>query len=94
MVEAGKLQPNPIKEWAMESGVEVQTPIKPSTQENEWIKKRCRFGFGNGLWAYFGQEFLDSAKYGCYNLHASLLPAYRGASPIETSLACGERRRA
>jgi methionyl-tRNA formyltransferase len=37
------------------------------------------------------QEFLDSAKYGCYNLHASLLPSYRGASPIETSLACGEK---
>jgi methionyl-tRNA formyltransferase len=36
------------------------------------------------------QKFLDSAQHGCYNLHASLLPAYRGASPIETSLACGE----
>jgi methionyl-tRNA formyltransferase len=87
-----KLQPNPIKEWALESGVEVQTPIKPSTQENEWIKERdvdlvLVMAYGHIL----SQEFLDSAKYGCYNLHASLLPSYRGASPIETSLACGEK---
>jgi methionyl-tRNA formyltransferase len=87
-----KLQPNPIKEWALESGVEVQTPIKPSTQENEWIKERdvdlvLVMAYGHIL----SQEFLDSAKFGCYNLHASLLPSYRGASPIETSLACGEK---
>ena len=34
-----KLQPNPIKEWALESGLEVETPVKPSAEENKWIKK-------------------------------------------------------
>ena len=87
-----KLQPNPIKEWALESGLEVKTPVKPSEKENEWIKERetdlvLVMAYGHIL----SQEFLDSAKYGCYNLHASLLPSYRGASPIETSLACGEK---
>ena len=87
-----KLQPNPVKEWALESGLEVKSPVKPSEQENEWIKERetdlvLVMAYGHIL----SQEFLDSAKYGCYNLHASLLPSYRGASPIETSLACGEK---
>jgi len=87
-----KLQPNPIKEWALESGLEVETPVKPSAEENKWIKEKgvdlvLVMAYGHIL----SQEFLDSAKHGCYNLHASLLPSYRGASPIETSLACGEK---
>ena len=34
-------------------------------------------------------ELLEAAPSGCFNLHASLLPKYRGASPIETALAAG-----
>ena len=88
-----KLQPNPIKEWALESGLEVETPVKPSAEENDWIKQKDAdlvmvMAYGHIL----SQEFLSSAKHGCYNLHASLLPSYRGASPVETSLACGEKK--
>ena len=87
-----KLQANPIKSWATDLGVEVKTPAKPGVQENEWLEEQkvdltLTMAYGHIL----SQGFLDSAKNGCYNLHASLLPAYRGASPIETSLACGEK---
>ena len=37
-----KLQPNPIKEWALGSGLEVKTPVKPSASEIEWIKKKAK----------------------------------------------------
>ena len=38
------------------------------------------------------QPFLEVAKKGCFNLHASILPYYRGASPIESALAMGEKQ--
>lgn len=37
------------------------------------------------------KEILDLPKYGCINVHASLLPKYRGASPIQWSIVCGEK---
>lgn len=37
------------------------------------------------------KEFLDAAKFGCVNGHASLLPKYRGASPIQWCIVCGEK---
>ena len=37
------------------------------------------------------KEFLQVPKFGCVNIHASLLPRHRGASPIQTSLVCGDR---
>ncbi|MFM9106445.1 MAG: methionyl-tRNA formyltransferase [Chloroflexota bacterium] len=39
----------------------------------------------------FGRKTLDLPRFGCVNLHGSLLPAYRGASPIQTAIAMGER---
>jgi methionyl-tRNA formyltransferase len=86
-----QLQPNAIKSWASESGIEVRTPTQPTDEENKWIKEKeadlvLVMAYGHIL----SQKFLDSTQQGCYNLHASLLPAYRGASPIETSLACGD----
>ncbi len=38
------------------------------------------------------KEILDLPKYGCLNIHASLLPKYRGASPIHAAIAAGEKQ--
>ena len=51
---------------------------------------RNRSDFGHGLWAYLKKILLSLAPNGCFNLHASLLPFYRGASPIESSVAMGD----
>ena len=40
---------------------------------------------------FLPKSVLDSAKYGCINLHGSLLPKYRGASPIQQSVLNGDR---
>ena len=85
------LQSNPIKQWAVESSVPVRDPQKPGIEEVTWLKE---LGVDLILVMAYGhilkQALLDAAPLGCFNLHASLLPEYRGASPIETSIAMGE----
>ena len=87
-----QLKANPIKQWAKEKDLDVRTPQSPTKYEIDWIKEIdvdlvLVMAYGHIL----NQAFLDCTPLGCYNLHASLLPAYRGASPIETSLAIGEK---
>ena len=88
-----KLQPNPIKRWAMASDIPVMTPDKPGTGEVEWIKSLevdliLVMAYGHIL----KEDLLTAAPFGCFNLHASLLPKYRGASPIESAIAMGEKK--
>ena len=86
-----KLQSNPIKQWALDHGIPVRDPQKPSDAEVDWLKK---MGADLTLVMAYGHilkdSLLEAAPLGCSNLHASLLPKYRGASPIETALAMGE----
>ncbi len=86
-----KIQPNPIKSWAIEKKLPIAYPAKPGLQEIEWFKD---LGIDLLLVMAYGhilkEEMLSSTRFGCFNLHASLLPAYRGASPIESALASGE----
>ena len=88
-----KFQPNAIKAWAMQSGLPVHDPEKPGPEEAAWLKELgvdlvWVMAYGHIL----KKDLLTAAPLGCFNLHASLLPQYRGASPIETSLAMGDRK--
>ena len=87
-----KLKPNPIKQWALECGIPCRDPQKPSGEDTDWLKSLdinliIVMAYGHIL----KRDLLEVAPFGCFNLHASLLPAYRGASPIETALALGEK---
>ena len=86
-----KLRPNPIKEWTTQHGFPLRDPIKPGVEEVDWFRS---LGVDIFLVMAYGHilkhDMLTVAPVGCFNLHASLLPAYRGASPIETALAYGE----
>jgi len=88
-----KLQPNPIKQWALQFNIPVHDPQKPGVEEVCWLKE---LGVEMVLIMAYGhilrEELLKVPGYGCFNLHASLLPKYRGASPIETALAMGEQK--
>lgn len=91
---SGQLQAPPVKECALAHGIPVFQPEKIKRPENvEELRKIKADVF---VVAAFGQilsqEILDMPKYGCLNIHASLLPKYRGASPIQHVIIDGEEK--
>ena len=83
----------PVKECALKHGIEVFQPIKIKTEES--VKKLKEYDADVFVVVAFGQllsqEILDMPKYGCVNIHASLLPKYRGAAPIQRVIIDGEK---
>lgn len=86
-----KLQANAIKEWATAHGIPVHQPERCTKDHALWCQAQ---GVELILVMAYGQilrnSMLKVAPLGILNFHASILPAYRGASPIETAIACGE----
>lgn len=81
-----------VKEMALEHNLNVYQPIK--VREPDFIDLVREMGPEVIVVAAFGQllpkELLDIPKYGCINVHGSLLPKYRGAAPIQYSIIDGE----
>ncbi len=82
----------PVKECALAHSLEVFQPNKIREEENvEYIRK---YNPDMIVVAAFGQilpkSILDMPKYGCINVHASLLPKYRGAAPIQWAILNGD----
>lgn len=88
-----KVQYTPIKEKALELGLEVFQPENINSDESVELIKRLNPDFI--VVVAYGQilkkELLDIPKYACINVHASLLPKYRGAAPINWSIVDGEK---
>lgn len=88
-----KLTPPPVKEFATAHNIPVYQPESAKTDECfEYLKS---FGADIFIVAAYGQilqqRVLDIPKFGCVNIHASLLPAYRGAAPIQWCIIKGEK---
>ena len=91
---SGQTVPTPVKACAMEHGIPVFQPERVKRPEAvEELKKQNADLF---VVAAFGQilsqEILDMPRLGCLNVHASLLPKYRGASPIQHVILDGEEK--
>lgn len=88
-----KLAMSDVKEVALNHGIEVLQPLKIRT-DREAIEKLKNLDLDFIIVVAFGQilpkEVLDIPKYGCINLHGSLLPKYRGAAPIQWAVINGE----
>ena len=88
-----EMQQTPVKVCALKHNIEVFQPAKIKTPEAVEVLR----GYSADLFvvAAFGQilskEILDMPKYGCVNIHASLLPKYRGAAPIQWAILDGEK---
>lgn len=82
----------PVKECALRHNIPVFQPVKIKTPEA--VAELKQYEADIYVVAAFGQilsqEILDIPKYGCLNIHASLLPKYRGASPIQHVIIDGE----
>lgn len=91
---SGKLVMTPVKECAVSHSIPVFQPVKIKTPEA--VAELKKYEADVYVVAAFGQilsrEILDMPPYGCINIHASLLPAYRGAAPIEWAILNGEKQ--
>lgn len=87
-----QLQPTPVEEAARKIGVPVLTPKTLKTPEA--LDEFSAFGADAAVVVAYGmilpQGILDAPKLGCYNLHASLLPRWRGAAPINRAIMAGD----
>lgn len=87
------LTPSPVKQEALRLGLEVYQPRRVRTAE--CIDYLTKLQPEVIVVAAFGQiipkEILDLPRFGCLNIHASLLPKYRGAAPIQRAIIDGEK---
>lgn len=87
-----KVQPNAIKQWALARGLPVHQPQKFGEPDRATLASHAPdlslvMAYGHIL----RQPVIDTPRLGTLNLHASILPKFRGASPIQTAIAAGER---
>lgn len=89
---SGKLTPSPVKQKALELGLEVfqfgkirKDGVEPLKKLNADIMVTCAYG------QILSKEVLELTPNGVFNVHGSLLPKYRGASPIQWSIINGEK---
>lgn len=85
-----QLTMTPVKKLALENNIKVLTPANIKLEYEEVIKLSpdvivtCAYG------QIIPKQILDFPKYGCINIHASLLPKYRGGAPIQRAILNGE----
>lgn len=91
------LHPSPVKALAEKHGIEVLTPttLKPGTEDGDALRARLAelspeaipvVAYGNLI----TEDLLHVPTHGWVNLHFSLLPAWRGAAPVQASIAAGD----
>lgn len=88
------MKPSPVKRIALENGIKVMQPEK--LREESFVKELESLSPGLIVTAAYGKilppEILNMPKYGCINIHASLLPKYRGAAPVQWCLFNGDKK--
>jgi len=86
-----KLQPSPVQRRAEEAGLKVRHPVKLTPEECAGI---AALDLDIAVVAAYGlllpQAALEAPSFGCINIHASLLPRWRGAAPIERAILAGD----
>jgi len=86
------LQPSPVHAFALERGLSVRTPASMKTPGE--IAAFRALDLDAAVVVAFGQillaEVLEAPRLGCFNAHASLLPRWRGAAPIQRAIMAGD----
>ncbi len=88
-----KLTPSPVKKYALEHNIEV---LQPENLKNEDTQEKLRsFDADVMIVVAYGlilpQAVLDIPRLGCINIHASILPRWRGAAPIQRAIEAGDK---
>ena len=86
------LRPSPVQAFAEARGIPVRTPASMKTPEE--IEAFRALNLDAAVVVAFGQilvrDVLEAPRFGCFNLHASLLPRWRGAAPIHRAIMAGD----
>lgn len=87
------LKPGPVKQAAVDHGIPVFQPVNFKDETDlsalEALKADLMIVVAYGL--ILPQRVLDAPRYGCLNIHASLLPRWRGAAPIQRAIQAGDK---
>jgi methionyl-tRNA formyltransferase len=87
-----KLQASPVKEFAAAHGIEVLQPV--TLKDDDVVAQLQALNADLMIVAAYGlllpQNVLDIPRHGCLNVHASLLPRWRGAAPIQAAILAGD----
>ena len=85
------LTPPPVKTWALENNVPI---LQPEKLDEDFALKLSTFNFQLSIVVAYGKLFpenlIDLPSHGTLNIHYSLLPKYRGASPVQSAILNGE----
>jgi methionyl-tRNA formyltransferase len=87
------MRPSPVHEFAVSKGIEVRTPLSLKLTEEQKsfadLKADAAVVVAYGL--ILPLPILNAPRLGCFNVHASLLPRWRGAAPIQRAIMAGDR---
>jgi methionyl-tRNA formyltransferase len=87
-----KIQVSPVKEFALGHGLAIRQPAKIRNDEAKaaFAAHQAELAVVVAYGKILPREFLEAPKYGCVNVHFSLLPKYRGAAPVNWAIVNGE----
>ena len=87
-----KLQPTPVEQQARRLGIAVLTPttLKTAEAQQEFEAHHADAAVVVAYGMILPKAILDAPRLGCFNLHASLLPRWRGAAPINRAIMAGD----
>jgi methionyl-tRNA formyltransferase len=87
-----KLQPTPVEQEATRLGIPVLTPatLKTAGTQTEFCAHNADAAVVVAYGLILPQAILDAPRLGCFNLHASLLPRWRGAAPLNRAIMAGD----
>lgn len=89
-----KLRPSPVHTFADENNIPVLTPtsLKGKEQQSEFAAFNADAAVVVAYGLLLPQAILDAPVHGCFNVHASLLPRWRGAAPIQRAIMAGDTK--
>ena len=87
-----KLMPSPVKQVALDTGIPVYQPVslKPEEAQQELASLQPDVMIVAAYGLILPKAVLNIPTHGCLNIHASLLPRWRGAAPIQRAIAAGD----
>ena len=87
-----KLSASPVKQLALEAGIAIEQPpsLKPAEQQSQLHSYNADVMVVVAYGLLLPKHILETPRYGCLNVHASLLPRWRGAAPIQRAIEAGD----